>query len=98
MCIRDRIRPAEFCHDGGERVVVAQHFVPPGLNLSGGDGVVFIDHWDDAHFQKSRKGAAQMLRPLWVLHIVAGQKDLRHRAVVLGEKLVVDMHLSLIHI
>ena len=87
-----QVRPAQLRHDGGQGVIVAQHLVMPGLDLGGGHGVVLIHHRDDAHLQQGGEGAPQMLRPVRVLHIVPGQQDLGHGAVVLGKELVVNVH------
>ena len=87
-----QVRMAQRRHNGGQGVIVAQDLVTAGLDLGGGDGVVFVDHWDDPHLQQSGESAAQVLGPVRVLHIVAGQQDLGHGAVVLGEELVVNVH------
>ena len=86
------VRSAQPSHDGGEGVVVAQDLVPAGFDLGRGDGVVLVHHRDDAHLQQGGEGAAQVFGPLGDLHVVPGQEDLGHGAVVLGEELVVDVH------
>ena len=63
-----------------------------GLDLRGGDGVVFVDNGDDLHFQQSPEGAPQVLGPNGSLHILAGEQDLGNAAVILGKEGIVHMH------
>ena len=87
-----QIRPAQLRHDGREGVVIAQDLMASGLDLGGGDGVIFVHHRDDPHLQQGGEGVGQVLRPLRVLHIISCQQDLGHGAVVLGEEFVVNVH------
>ena len=83
---------AQLRYKSGEGVVVAQHLVVARLDLGGGDGVVFVHHRDDAHLQQGGEGIGKMLRTLRFIHVVAGQQDLGHGAVIFGEKFVVNVH------
>ena len=87
-----QVRFAQFRHDGGQRVVVAQHLVGAGLDLGGGHGVVFVDDGDNPHLQQRRERGAQVRRSLLVCHVAVRQQDLRRIAVVFREQFVVDVH------
>ena len=93
-----QLRPAQPGHDGGQGVVVAQHLGLAGLDLRRGHRVVLVDHRDHPQLQQGLKGVAQVLRPDGGLHVLPGEEDLGHGAVVLGKELVVDMyHHALAH-
>ncbi len=64
-----QVGAAEHGNDGGERIVVAQNLMLPRFDFRVGDRVVFVDHGHHAHPEQSRKGAAQIVRPVRVLHV-----------------------------
>ena len=87
-----KIRLTQLRHDGGQGVVIAQHLVVAGFDLGGGDGVVFVHHRDDPHLHQGGEGAPQVLGPVLLLHVVAGQKDLGHGTIIFGKQLIIQVH------
>ena len=79
--------------DGGQRVIVAD-----GGDLVGGNGVVLVDDGQRTQLQQPGQGVLEIQPPSLVLHIHAGEQDLRHIVVVGGEQAVVGVHqLTLAH-
>ena len=87
-----QVRPAQPGYHGRQGVVVAQNLALAGLDLRRGHRVVFVDHGDNPQLQQGLKGIVEVLGPDRGVHILAGEQDLGHGAVVFGKELVINMH------
>ena len=80
------------CHHSAEGIVVTDD------DLTGGNGVVFIDDGQGVELQQTEEGVFEVLLPLLVGNILRRHKDLGHRVIVGGEEAVIGVHeLTLSH-
>ena len=80
-------------HDGGQGVVVAD-----GRDLVGGHSVVFVDDGQGPQLQQPVQRGLKVDPPVSMLHVHAGEQDLRNGVIVGIEEPVVGIHqLTLTH-
>ena len=81
-----QICPDALGHVGRQGVVVADD------DLLGGHGVIFVDDGQDAQFQQTVQGVAEIEVTDFVCDVLPGDQQLGHGVVVLAEELIISIH------